>query len=120
VRKLLLPVLVLIPLIAGSQQPVGTWSDHLRYNTATAVAAGQKEIFASTGSSLIVYNKEFAELRKLSRINGLTETGISSIAWSEDHSTLIIAYKNTNIDLVVKNNIFNVPDIHRKSMPERK
>lgn len=119
-RKLLLPVLVLIPLIAGSQQPVGTWSDHLRYNTATAVAAGQKEIFASTGSSLIVYNKEFAELRKLSRINGLTETGISSIAWSEDHSTLIIAYKNTNIDLVVKNNIFNVPDIYRKSMPERK
>lgn len=119
-RKLLIPVFVLIPLIAGSQQPVGTWSDHLRYNTATAVAAGQKEIFASTGSSLIIYNKEFAELRKLSRVNGLTETGISSIAWSEDHSTLIIAYKNTNIDLVVKNNIFNVPDIYKKTMPERK
>lgn len=119
-RKLLISVSILIPLISGSQQPVGTWSDHLRYNKATAIAAGLREIYASTGSSIIVYNKEFAELRKLSRVNGLTETGISSIAWSEDHSTLIIAYKSTNIDLVIKNNIFNIPDIYKKPMSERK
>ncbi len=64
------------------QQPVGSWSDHLRYNTANSIAAGPDEIYASTGSSILVYNKEYNELKKMSPVNGLSETGISSIGWS--------------------------------------
>jgi hypothetical protein len=63
----------------SAQTPVGTWSDHLIYNKAENLAVGSKEVYASTGSSIIVYNREFDELRKLSRVNGLTETGISTI-----------------------------------------
>ena len=85
------------------QTPVGSWSDHLVYNTADCVAAGTSEVFASTGSSLIVYNKPFAELKKLSRINGLTETGISTLNWSEENKTLIIAY---TISPISAENIF--------------
>ena len=78
------------------------------------------EVFASTGSSIIVYNKEFAELKKMSRINGLTETGISTIAWSEENKTLIIAYTSTNVDLLKNNIIYNIPDIDRKYIPGKK
>ena len=91
-RFLSIPVLLLSILHSQGQTPVGTWSDHLIYNTTKSVAVGTKEVYASTGSSIIVYNKEFAELKKMSRINGLTETGISTIAWSEENKTLIIAY----------------------------
>ena len=58
------------------QTPVGTWTDHLIYNTANRLAVATKEVFASTGSSIIVFNKEYSELKKMSRINGLSETGI--------------------------------------------
>ena len=92
---------------SNGQTPVGTWSDHLKYNTANSVAVGNEEVYASTGSSIIVYNKEFAELKKMSRINGLTETGISTIGWSEENKTLVIAYSTTNVDLVKNNVIFN-------------
>ena len=40
------------------QLPVGSWSDHLRYNTANSIAGNPEEIYASTGSSILVYNSE--------------------------------------------------------------
>lgn len=104
----------------NGQTPVGSWSDHLIYNTARAVCAGADEVFASTGSSILVYNKEYDELKKMSRINGLTTTGISAISWSEEHNTLLIAYVSTNIDLVRNNRIYNIPDISRKFIPGKK
>ena len=104
----------------SGQTPVGSWSDHLVYNTAECVAAGTDEVFASTGSSILIYNKGFAELKKMSRINGLTETGISTIAWSEENKTLIIAYSSTNVDLLKNNIIYNIPDISRKYIPGKK
>ena len=107
-------------LHSQGQTPVGSWSDHLIYNTTKSVAAGTKEVYASTGSSIIVYNKEFAELKKMSRINGLTETGISTIGWSEENKTLIIAYNSTNVDLVKNNIIYNIPDISRKYIQGKK
>jgi len=102
------------------QTPVGSWSDHLIYNTAKSVAVGTEEVYASTGSSIIVYNKEFAELKKMSRINGLTETGISTIAWSEENNALIIGYTSTNVDLLENKIIYNIPDISRKYIPGKK
>ncbi|HQB36222.1 MAG TPA: hypothetical protein PLI41_01640 [Bacteroidales bacterium] len=107
-------------IITSGQTPVGTWSDHLRYNSFINVAAGSEEVFASTGSSLIVFNKESAQLRKLSKINGLTETGISTIAWSEEYKSLVIAYSNTNIDLLRNYTIYNIPDISRKYIREKR
>ena len=119
-RILAIQVLLLLFLHAHGQTPVGSWSDHLIYNTTKSIAAGTEEVFASTGSSIIVYNKEFAELKKLSRINGLTETGISTIAWSEENKTLIIAYTSTNVDLLKNNIIYNIPDINRKFISGKK
>ena len=104
----------------NGQLPVGVWSDHLRYNTAGSIAVSSKEIFASTGSSIIIYNNEYDELKKLSRINGLSETGISTIAWSEENNLLIIAYTSTNIDLVKNNVVYNIPDILNNYIPGEK
>ncbi|MDP4224116.1 MAG: hypothetical protein Q8868_12465, partial [Bacteroidota bacterium] len=98
----------------SGQLPVGSWSDHLRCNTANCLAVGLKEVFASTGSSLLIYNKEFGELKKMSTVNGLTETGISAIAWSEENNTLIITYNSTNIDLLKKSAVYTIPDIMNK------
>jgi hypothetical protein len=102
------------------QQPIGSWSDHLSYNTAVNVVASQEKIFASTGTSVIVFNKEFSELSKLSPVNGLSETGIAAISWSEENEVLIIAYKNTNVDLVYKSTIFNITDILNASAGEKR
>jgi hypothetical protein len=55
--------------------------------------------------------KNFSEITKMSTLNGLTETGISGIAWSNDNELLVVAYRSANIDLISRNTIFNMPDI---------
>ena len=85
-----------------------------------SIALGQNEIYASTGTSVIIYNKQSDELSKLTRVQGLSEAGISSIAYSQEYNTLIIAYTSTNIDLVKSNNVYNIPDIKRKYIPGEK
>lgn len=120
-NKILLVTLFLFSqLITTGQTPVGSWSDHLGYSSANSVALSTDEVFASTGSSLIIYNKTFAELKKMSRINGLSETGIRTIAWSDENNTLIIGYSSTNVDLLKNNVIYNIPDINRKYIPGSK
>jgi hypothetical protein len=112
--------MLLISMILYGQTPVGSWSDHLAYNTTDCVAVSSDQVFASTGSSIIIYNKTFAELKKMSRIDGLAETGINTISWSEENKTLVIAYTSTNIDLLQNNMIYNIPDISRKNIPGEK
>lgn len=119
-RLVILTFLIVFFNISSAQIPVGTWSDHLIYNKAENLVAGKKEVYASTGFSIIIYNREFDELRKLSRVNGLTETGISSIGWSEENNTLVIAYLSANLDLVTNTTIYNIPDISRKYIPGKK
>ena len=58
-KPLIITALILFNLISQAQTPVGTWSDHLNYNTVKSIAVGSKEVYASTGSSLMVYNREF-------------------------------------------------------------
>lgn len=120
-RRLLLtlPAFFFLSMAAG-QTPVGTWSDHLIYSTAINVTAGSDEIFASTGYSVIVYNKEYEELHKLSRVNGLSETIISTLTFSQENDLLIIAYASGNIDILKNNTIYNIPDISLKYIPGKK
>ncbi|MCU0362039.1 MAG: hypothetical protein MUE32_01665 [Bacteroidales bacterium] len=119
-RFLFLLILTLVSAAASPQTPVGSWSDHLMYGSALSLAAGSDEIYSSTGSSILIYDKEYAELKKLSEINGLSETGISTIGWSPEQKTLVIAYTNTNIDFVSSNSVANVPDIMMKYIPGNK
>jgi hypothetical protein len=115
-------ILTFIFILSGlpGQTPVGSWTDHLVYTRALSLAVGKKEIFSSTGSSILVYNRDMQELRKLSPVNGLTETGISAIAWSEENNTLVIGYTSANIDLVTGNSVYNIPDVERKYIPGEK
>jgi ligand-binding sensor domain-containing protein len=119
-RYFIILMLLILTFESNSQTPVGVWSDHLSYNSVNNLAIGKNEIYASTGYSIMIYNKEFDELRKLTRVQGLSETGISSIAFSTENNTLIISYNSTNIDLVKENLVYNVPDIKRKYIPGSK
>jgi hypothetical protein len=109
-----------LTLSLSGQKPVGTWSDHLTSFSVRNIAIGQGKIFASTGSSILVYDKGFQELKKITRAQGLSETTISNIAWSAENNLLIIAYSSTNIDLLKENFVNNIPDIKRKYIPGRK
>jgi hypothetical protein len=117
------PIIILLLFLSFSlpgQNPIGTWSSHLSYYSAGSLAFGAGKVYASTGSSVMIFDKKYNELSKITRVQGLSETSISTIAWSVEQNTLIVAYSTTNIDLIKDNTVYNIPDIKRKYIPGNK
>ncbi len=56
----------------------------------------------------------------MSRTSGLNETGISTIHFDEANEKLVIAYSNSNIDIIYRNDIINVPDFKRDNITGNK
>ena len=115
-RALTLFCLIFLSQLSFSQSAVGVWSDHLRYDLSYDVAVADDMVFSSNGSSLLIYDKNYDETRKLSKVNGLSDVGISSIGWSPERRTLVIAYNNGNVDLLRGNRITNIADILKKNI----
>ncbi|MBK7030980.1 MAG: hypothetical protein IPH45_18020 [Bacteroidales bacterium] len=93
---------------------IGQWRDHLPYNKAISVATGDNRIYAATASSIYYFDKDDNSIGRRNKVNGLSDVGISCIAYSNDENTLVIAYSNTNIDLIKSDVVINIPDIKRK------
>ena len=52
----------------------------------------------------------------MSRITGLSETGINAIYYDPTNEKLVVGYSNSNIDIIYRNDIINVPDLKRDNV----
>ncbi len=119
-RIFLIFSILIASLYPASAQNVNynQWLDHLPYNNCKAVAEVGNLIYAATPYSLFYFDKNDNSLNRLNKVTpgGLTDIGISSIAYCSKLNTLVVAYSNTNIDLVKGSDIVNIPDIKRKQI----
>ena len=100
--------------------PIGMWRDHLPYTSAIDVTAGKENIFCATPYSLFIVKPAENSMERMSKITGLNETGISTIYYNMANEKLFIAYNNSNIDILFKNDIINIPDIMRSAITGNK
>jgi len=107
-------LLSLLSIVCNGQGTIGSWTDYLSYTSSFRLAAGDEKIFSSTGKCLLIRDLQYDVTEKMTRANGLTETEISSIGWSDDEECLVIAYSSTNIDILKNREIRNIPDIKGK------
>jgi hypothetical protein len=102
----------LLPQIALTE-----WRDHLPYSHGIKLAATSDKIFCATESAVFSYNKNDNSIEKFSKVSGFSDVGISTIKYSYEYQILLIAYTNTNIDLIENNKtIYNLSDIKRKQI----
>lgn len=102
-----------------AQQPlpaIGLWREHLPYNSAIDLAAGNGKIFCATPYSLFSVTPSDKTIERMSRITGLNETGINAIYYDNTNEKLVIGYGNSNIDIIYRNDIINVPDLKRDNV----
>lgn len=109
-------ILILLPFLNLTAQEVGIgeWRDHLPYSKVISIAQAGERVYAATPYSLFYYDQGDNSLNRLNKINGLSDVGISQIAYLDELKTLIIAYTNANIDLIKDGKIINLSDIKRK------
>ena len=110
-------ILLFFPSLVHSQNlvPPGQWKEYLPYGSAIKVAASNSLIYCATPYSLFSFNPTNSEVSRYSRITGQAETGISTIAYDDVSQNLMIAYNNSNLDIVSANKIVNIPDLKRKN-----
>ena len=97
--------------------PVGQWREHLPYNSAIDLAAGNTRIFCATPYSLFSVTYTDAQTERFSRVTGLSETGVSTICMNNNRDKLLVAYTNSNLDILQLNRVYNIPDIKRDNIP---
>jgi ligand-binding sensor domain-containing protein len=120
-KQLLIAGLILVSVFPVLSQPViGEWTDYQSYAHAKNVAVTSDNVYCVTEGGLFSYSKTDNSILKLSTINGLSDVAIQRLAYSKQNNTLIVAYQNANIDLIIGNDIFNLSDIKRKQIPADK
>lgn len=100
----------------GQEIAIGQWRVHLPYNRAITIADDDEKIYTATLSGIFSYNKTDGSFERLSKITGLSDNEVNSLAYNRDFKMLFIAYKNGNIDVIKDNRIINLSDIKRKQI----
>jgi len=119
-RLFLLVAVLLTAMGTTAQRGQGSWQDYLSFANATKVAVSPNKIYCVTEGGLFYYDLEDNSINKLSPVEGLSDFGINTVAYSEENQVLIVAYKNSNIDLVFESGVVNLSDIRRKQITGNK
>ena len=110
-------ILISFKAIAQSEfPPIGSWREHLPYQGAIDVTASAKKIYAATPYSLFSVDIVTAEIERISKVAGLSETGVSTIQYDAVSKKLFIAYNNSNIDVLDQDGIHNIPELKRENI----
>lgn len=112
IKKLTVSLLVILSAIAA-QAAIGTWKIHPIFGSVptNAVDVGDK-VYYLVSNNLYCYDKETRENATYDRSNYLNDSQISNIYYNYSKKYLLVAYKNSNIDIVCSDGkVVNIPDI---------
>ena len=96
------------------------WEIYQAYQNTEQVEETNNHVFAVADSSLYAYSKEDNSLTTYSRKNGLSDNKIKVLRYHASSHTLIIAYRNGNIDLFGNDGIYNLPYLKNNTSVQNK
>jgi len=104
--------------VLSQEVGIGEWRDLLPYDVTIGIeeVGDGSQVYCATPYSMFYYDKNDNSINRLSKVNGLSDIGISSIGYNSQVGILVVAYTNTNLDLISGNTIVNIPDIKRKEI----
>lgn len=93
----------------GQNVPLGHWQTHLPFENARSVALSKNNLYATSEYAVFSYNLQDGSIKKFTKSEGLSDVGVSTIGYDTLTSTLIIAYNNSNIDIIQNGKVINIP-----------
>lgn len=90
--------------------PLGQWREHYNNKSVLHIVKGDLLYGATPNQVFSIDAKN--NINFLGKSNGLHDIEITAIAWDPTSSQLIIAYNNSNIDIVKGDAIFSIADIY--------
>ena len=111
-----LALLATLPLLAQFETAIGEWRDHFPYRLALSVAEGGGHVYCASANGLFRFHPPSGEITRLTKVNALSDVGITGISWNETRGSLLVHYSNGNLDIVQGNSVFNMGDIRRSNI----
>jgi len=92
---------------ALAQNSMGNWRVHYSANSTIGVANNGNSVFMATKNGVTKFDTEDNSLSDLTVTNGLSDLNITAI--SDNNEVVIIGYLNGNLDVLINNEVINVP-----------
>jgi hypothetical protein len=118
-RLLIVALLISICSISYGQKEevaIGQWRIHLPYNAVNSIAETPTYLYVGAERGFYSFHKQSGEMELHSKVNGFSDVEVKLLKYHAGLDILLIAYENTNIDILQGSSIYNISDIERKSI----
>ena len=95
---------------------VGQWKTYFNYSSGCDVDRIDNHIFYASTSSLVRVDVQTGDINHIGKTEGLSDVGIQCSRANQSTKTVVVCYKNSNIDLYQNGKITNIPDIYNKQI----
>lgn len=128
IKKIFLLFLICIPILKtlgqNSRGGIGTWREHFNNSSVHQIMVasylnGSKKIWGSSSQQLFNVDEK-NKVTLWGKSNGLNEVGINSIAWDAEQEQLIVAYQNSNIDIIKGDQVYPINDLYLSNIYNQK
>ena len=114
-KYILTLVIALAAMVAQAQDDYGKWVLHPIFageNITNCIDTGDEVYYLASGN-LYRYDKDTQENEHLNRANYLNDSGVENIYFNADKNYIMVAYQNSNIDVIDLRNgdVSNISDI---------
>lgn len=114
-KSILILAILLITNIFCFAQAIGEWTTHTPGLNVISVDMMHNKVFSATPYDIYYYDTDDNSINHLSKVNGLSDIGISIIRHDKTSDLMFVGYTDTNIDIIDnQDNVINIPDIYNK------
>lgn len=97
--------------VVAQDIPVGTWRTHFSYTNARLLERTQNKVFCAAESGLYSIDIGERSVRKLSKIDGLSDVAVSAMKYDQELNVLALGYTSGYVDLVFEDRIVSISEI---------
>lgn len=110
-------LLFLVTFSISAQAPY-TWKDWYAYNSVSTIEQIDGSIVALTSNGLFLYNTATGSTTKITKIQGLSGVGLTTMKYNASHKKLIVGYDDGCIDILQfpTLQITNIPTISKRAI----
>lgn len=99
-----------------AQTAVGKWRSCLDYSRANHVVDAGDRIYAGTIGGVFCYDLDDYTLTPMSKGAGLNDVGVATLNYDALTQCLVVAYNNSNVDIIYDGHTYNLSDIKRSEI----
>jgi ligand-binding sensor domain-containing protein len=102
--------------VAQSSLAIGQWKEHLPFHTGSYVTQSDDKVYYATRYALLIIDKADRALQRVTKVEGLSEAGVSLVKYNRKGKILLIVQNSGIIDLVSEKGILSLPNIPRSNI----